>query len=436
MTSLIERLHSPGTPEYESATRIWNGAVTSRPSAAVRARNTADVGAAIRHARASDIPVAVRGGGHDWAGRSLIDGGLVIDMSLMNEVTVTSEVAVVSGGATVGDVVAAAEPRGLLPATGMLGDVGMVGLTLAGGYGPLNGLAGLALDNVLAARAVLADGSAVVVDARHEPDLFWALRGGGGNFGVVTEMSIRLHHISSVTAGVIMFPWADAATVIRGYDALVPALPDELTVQIGMLAAPHGDSVVYLAPVWSGEGDPSAWIERLGALGRPLMTEIAAMPHSAMLRLLNPFVEWGRHHEMRTRTLRVFNPGAVDALVRAGLTRTSPFSAIATHHFHGAAARVGLQDTAFGIREPHFLVEILAAWSPDDDPTPHRAWAESVYQDLAPHALEGGYPNLIGPGQADQARGAYGPNASRLAEVKSRYDPDRVFNATTLPGTP
>ncbi len=432
---MAQRIHYPGTAAYENATRLWNGAVTARPAMAVQPTTTAEVQAAIRYARIDDIGVAVRGGGHDWAGRSMVDGGLGIDVSLMRQVSIDSalRVARLRGGATAADVVAATEPHCLLPATGMFGDVGMVGLTLGGGYGPLNGIAGLALDNVESFQVVLADGRAIMVDAQREPDLFWALRGGGGNFGVVTEMSVRLYRVPSVTAGVVMFGWSEAATVMRGYNELVPFLPDELTVQIGMLAAPNGDSVVFIAPVWAGEGDPTVWMHRLSRLGRPLVTQIATMPPSAMLRLLKPFVVWGRHHEMRTRTLAVFTPGAIDALVEAGLTRTSPFSGISVHHFHGAATRVGLQDTAFGIREPHFVVEVLAAWTPDEDHTPHLAWAESVYGNLAPHALPGGYPNLIGPRQAAQARNAYGPNAARLIEIKKHYDPDRVFHATTLP---
>jgi Berberine and berberine like len=157
------------------------------------------------------------------------------------------------------------------------------------------------------------------------------------------------------------------------------------------------------------------------------------MPYIKMLTLLNPYIRWGRHDEMRTRTLRSFNAGAIDALVGAGDTRASAYSGIAIHHCHGAATHVPIEQTAFGIREQHFVVEVLAAWEPGDDARPHQAWAQQVYTDLAPHAIDGGYPNLIGPQQAEQARKAYGPNASRLAQLKSRYDPDNVFTATTLP---
>jgi FAD/FMN-containing dehydrogenase len=309
----------------------------------------------------------------------------------------------------------------------------MVGLTLAGGYGPLTGVAGLALDNLVGAEVVLPDGRVVTTDAEHEPGLFWALRGGGGNFGVVTEMRVRLHPIEAVFAGVIMYPWHQAEHVFRGYDELVSTMPDELTVQIGILGGPDGQSVVYLAPVWSGAADPSDWLARLAGLGTPMLEQVEAMPYSGLLKLLDPYVEWGRHCEMRTRTLLVLSPGAIGALVRAGDARSSAYSGIAVHHFHGAATRVPLAETAFGIRKPHFVVEILAAWDPADNPAFHKKWADSVYDDLAPHAVEGGYPNLIGPFHASQARKAYGPNAHRLVALKRHYDPDNVFNATTLP---
>ncbi len=431
-----ERVHGPGSPGYEAATRLWNGAVTHRPAIAVQPTSHADVQTAVRFARERDIPISVRGGGHDWAGRCLVDDGLVVDMSLMRRVIVdkTTAVATVAGGATAADVIAATEPHGLAAATGMVGQVGMVGLTVGGGYGPLNGIAGLAIDNLIGAELVLADGSAVAVDARTHSDLLWALRGGGGNFGVVTAMHIRLHPVSSVTAGVILFPWHQAAHVMRGYAALVPGLPDEFTVQIGIVSGPDGKPVVYLSPSWSGKPTSGpAWIDKLLHLGTPILVQVADMPYSGQLHLLDSFIEGERHCEMRTRTMRSISDGAIDALVRAGDTRTSGLSGIVVHHFHGASTRVPRTRTPFGIREPHHMVELMAAWNPAEDGTAHRRWVQTVYEELEPHAIAGGYPSMIGPGQAAQADAAYGPNASRLSALKRRWDPDNVFSATTLP---
>jgi FAD/FMN-containing dehydrogenase len=389
----------------------------------------------LSYARGHDLAISVRGGGHDWAGRALVDGGVVLDMSLLRQVSVdtVAGVATFGGGARAAEVVAATEPHALLPATGSHGQVGMVGLTLGGGYGPLTGVAGLALDNMLGAQLVLPDGDLAVVDACREPDLFWALRGGGGNFGVVTSLRVALHRIPRVVAGILVFPWPQARQVMTGYAELLPTLPEELTVQIGVLAGPDGHSVVYLSPTWAGAGDPSRWIGRLAALGQPVLHRVAPMPYSTMLRLLDPYIVWGRHHEMRTRTLPALTPAAIEALIWAGDTRTSAFSGVAIHHFHGAATRIPLEDTAFGIRRPHAMVEILAAWDPAEDPTPHRHWAHALHTELAADALDGGYPNMIGPDQAEQAQLAYGPNTARLLRIKNDYDPATLFTATPLP---
>lgn len=430
------RVHRPGSPAFDAATRLWNGAVTRHPAAVVRPTSRSEVQAALRYAADSGLPVSVRGGGHDWAGRALNTGGLVIDMSLMRrvDVDVALRTAFVSGGSTAADVVAATEAFGLVPATGTYGGVGIVGLTLGGGYGPLSGIAGLALDNVTAFEVVLHDGAATTADERHEPDLFWALRGGGGNFGVITGMRLRLHAVDPVVAGFIGFPWHQAEQILHRYDLLRPTMPDELTVQIGVLSGPDGQPVVFLAPTWSGStANGVGWIERLKELGTPVVADAGAMSYSTMLGQFDPHVISGRHYEIRTRTLQSIGDGAIEALLRAGDSRASAFSGIAIHHFHGAATRVPLGETAFGIRSEHLVVEIVAAWDPADDAARQRYWADTVYSELGPHSLKGGYPNLIGPEQAAQADSAYGPNAGRLLAAKRRYDPNNVFSATPLP---
>jgi FAD/FMN-containing dehydrogenase len=433
-----DRVHQPGSQRYAEATKLWNGAISYRPDVAVQPTSHEEVQSIVRYAYDNNLPLAVHGGGHDWAGRSLAHNGLVIDMSLMRGVTVdaTSQTASLGGGARAADVAAAAQLAGLAPATGAIGDVGMVGLTLAGGYGWLNGTAGLALDNLLELTIVLADGSAVTANPDREPDLFWALRGGGGNFGVVTEMRIKLHPLTLCTAGVIGFDWSEAGQVLRKFNELVPTMPDELTVPLSAATGPQGGLALYLWPAWSGAVDASTdWMARLGSLGQPVLTHVAPMPYTAVLELLAPYIVWGRHYEMRTRNIPAFTAGAIEALLRAGDTRTTDYSGFSIHHFHGAATRVPVEQTAFGVREPHFLVEILAGWDPDDDPIPHRTWAETLYDDLGGHALGGGYPNLIGPEQSAQADTAYGPNAGRLRTLKHRFDPTNAFSATPLPAT-
>ena len=244
-----------GDNDYVQTRQIWNGAVHHQPGLFAVCETSADVQAAVRSAREQGLPLSVRGGGHDWAGRALRHNGLVIDLSQMRRVDVDAEtsVATIQGGATANDVISASEPHGLVAATGGWGTVGMVGLTTGGGYGPLTSRYGLALDNLLGAEVVLAGGRLVDCDARENPDLFWALRGGGGNFGVVTSMRVRLHPIRQVLGGTMLFPWSQAESVLGGYAELIANAPDELSVLGGVVSAPDGSPMVLLAPMWSGE---------------------------------------------------------------------------------------------------------------------------------------------------------------------------------------
>ena len=352
---------------YDEARRIWNDAVDHRPALIVRAQTPTEVQSAIRAARSNQLPLSVRGGGHDWAGRALRHGGLVIDLSTMRRVTVDprERIATVEGGATADDVIAAAAPHELAAATGTVRSVGMAGLTLGGGYGPLMGRFGLALDNLLGAEVVLADGRLVTTDATHEPELYWALRGGGGNFGVVTSMRIRLHPIHQVLAGFVMYPWSQAADVWERLNTVLATAPDELTVQSGALTGPDGNPTLFLAPAWSGDLAPGEKaVDELQRLGTPLSSQVAPMAYTDVLGLSDAWVTTGRHFAIRTRTVADFAPDVVSALVGAGSTVTSPLSGIVIHHFHGAAARVPGDATAFGIRRDHLMVEIVAAWEP------------------------------------------------------------------------
>jgi FAD binding domain len=422
---------------YEQARRIWNGAVTHRPALIVRPKTTAEVQTAVLAARRHELPMSVRGGGHDWAGRALRDGGLVIDMSLLRRVVVDQEsrTAIALGGATAGDLIAAAAPHRLAAAVGTTGEVGLAGLTLGGGYGPLNGRFGLALDNLLSAEVVLADGQRVTTDCTHEPELFWALRGGGGNFGVVTSLSVRLHPVDDVLAGLILYPWSQAAQVWRGLDAVLTGAPDEFTVQSGMLHSPDGDPMLFLSPVWVGDHAPGQEaIDSLLRLGTPLISQVAPMTYADMLGMFDAHVVNGRHYAVRTRSVASYTPDVIAALTESGMAPTSALSVLAVHHFHGASTRVASGATAFSNRRNHFLIEIVAAWEPQDtDGARHRAWADSLSSALAPHALPGGYPNLLGPDDHEQTAHAYGENATRLLAAKNRFDPDGIFTGICLP---
>jgi FAD/FMN-containing dehydrogenase len=439
-TTVRGRVVSWGDDDYARTRQIWNRAVESQPALLVMCETSADVQAAVRSARRHAIPLSVRGGGHDWAGRALCPNGLVIDLSRMRQVIVDphSRIAIISGGAQVKDVAAAAAAHGLVAALGNCGEVGMAGLTVGGGYGPLNGRHGLAADNLLGAEVVLADGRCVTTSPDEEPDLFWAIRGGGGNFGVVTSMLVQLHEVRHMLAGLIVYPLSEAETVLSRYAAFAAKMPDELGVPFMMTSGPDGQPAITLVALWNGDkmqGERA--MDQLQALGKPQLTQVGPTTYAEILAPIDvQLAEAARcHWEIRTRSLPALMPGAIDAIIRAVARKTSPHSAVAFHHFHGAATRIPAEAIAFGLRQEHFMVEIIAAWEPDgSDDTAHRRWAHDLWQSLAPFALPGGYANLLGPNDRDQAAAAYGGNAARLRALKRRFDPGGVFaSAISLP---
>src|SRR5262249_22510470 len=243
----------PGDERYDKGTRVWNGAVRHRPKLIAFSKQPEDVQAAVRAARHHGLKLSVRGGGHDWAGRALRDDGLLIDLPGMRDVTIDPRagVATVAGGALAKDVAAAAGAHGLVAALGNCGTVGMAGLTLGGGYGPLSGTCGLAADNLLGAQIVMADGRRGTTGPDVEPDLHWALRGGGGNFGVVTSLRVRLHPARHMLAGTIIYNWNEASSVLRRYAAFAATAPDELGMSVGVMTGPNGDPIVMVAPLWN-----------------------------------------------------------------------------------------------------------------------------------------------------------------------------------------
>jgi FAD/FMN-containing dehydrogenase len=334
------------------------------------------------------------------------------------------------------DVAAAAGAHGLVAALGNCGTVGMAGLTLGGGYGPLNGQYGLAADNLLGAEVVLADGRRVTTDPDEEPELFWAIRGGGGNFGIVTSLRVQLHEKRHMLAGSIVYPWREVEVVLRRYAGFGATMPDELGVPVSMASGPDGQPAITLLPLWNGDkvqGERA--MDNLQALGKPLLAQLGPMTYTEMLA---PFDAWvaeadGWHWEMRTRSLPALTHGAIDAVITAVASKTSPRSAVIWHHFHGAATRIPAEAIAFGLRQEHFMVEIIAGWEPDaSNGAEHRQWAQDLWESLAPFALPGGYANQLRPHDREQARDAYGSNGARLRSLKRRFDPDGVF-ASAIP---
>ena len=432
------RVSRPTDERYTAATAIWAKPVGRRPRAVVHCRTPQDVQSAVRAARHCDLPLSVRGGGHDWAGRALCDG-LVIDLRGMNGVVVDPDhrSARISGGARAADVIAATDPLRVAAVAGSVGAVGMTGFTLGGGYGALIGRFGLALDNLLTAEVVLADGRVVVATHDDEAELFWALRGGGGNFGVVTGMRHRLHELPGVRSGMLVYPFSEAKAVLERAADIAASTPEDLTVQFGFVAGPDGAPVVLVVPTWCGRPERGeAGVAPFLKLGTLLAGAVNATSYGATLSAFDAYIVNGQRTSMETCWLPVFDSGSIELCIQAMATAPSPGCAIFTHEFKGAASCVPAEATAFGLRRDHVLVEILAAFADRADKLEeqrHREWARSTRQAFDAMALPGGYPNLLA-GDDARASKSYGRNAERLIKAKRHYDPDNVFrSAIPLP---
>jgi FAD/FMN-containing dehydrogenase len=425
----------PSDAGYNGARRIWNGAVQTRPAAILEPRNARAVGSCLDFANREALGVTVKAGGYDWAGRCVREGALVIDMSAMAavKVDVAAGVAHAGGGAIGATAMEAATAAGYAIAAGTIGSVGIAGLTLGGGYGPLMPRFGLAVDNLSGVEVVLANGRVIHANAESEPDLFWAIRGGGGNFGVVTALDLKLLPVQQVIAGKALYPWRIAKDVLQVFSERLSAAPDGLAATLALIVAPNGAPAVAIAPCWSGEqNEGSAIISALTGGGHPIAMTIEAVPLPSLFSLFEANAVPGRHYVQQTRWLPELNEGAITALLAAAEARTSPLSAIVIQSFHGAPTRVPVESTAFPVRQSHFLVGFVAAWEEKDNESmdAHRRWAVIASEALAPYALPGGYANLLGPDDQHQIQAGFAAKAERLKAAKQRFDPNRVFSAT------
>jgi FAD/FMN-containing dehydrogenase len=429
------RVSLPGEDGYAAATAIWAKPVGPMPRAVVHCRTTEDVRLAIRAARDCGLLLSVRGGGHGWTGRALC-AGIVIDLSGMNGVSVDADhrSAIIPGGARAADVAAVTDPLHVAAVTGTCSTVGMAGLTLGGGYGPLIGRFGLALDNLLAAQVVLADGRIVVASRDNDEELFWALRGGGGNFGVVTAMRYRLHRLPSVRTGLLVYPFSEAKAVLRRCADIAASSPEDLTVEVGCVGGLDGKPVVMVHPTWCGPpADSEARMAPFLKLGTLLAGNLEAMSYGTSLTLYDPYIVNGQRVFMDTCWLPAFDSAAIAAFIEAMPAAVSPGCAIFTHEFKGAASRVPVEGTAFGLRCDHVVVEILATFvdrsDKEEEEQRHHQWARATRQAFDPMALPGGYPNFLAGDDPDRVAQSYGPNAGRLIAAKRHYDPDNIFNS-------
>jgi FAD/FMN-containing dehydrogenase len=426
----------PGDPDYDGARRIWNGTADRRPAAVVRCASERDVAAAIAVARAQDLPLAVRGGGHSLPGLSTCDDGIVADLSPLCGVEVDPQagIARVGGGALLGQLDRATQRFGLAVTAGQVSHTGIGGLALGGGTGWLMRKHGLTIDSMVAAHVVTADGEHVRASEEEHPDLFWALRGGGGNFGVVTRFEFRLHRVGPmICGGMLVFPLARAEEVLAANQAVMAGAPDELTTFEVLITAPpeppfppelQGEPVVSIGVAHlGGESAAARDLAPLRALG-PALDAVGPLPYLALQSMIDDSVPHGRRYYVRGQWLHGLDDGAIGAVVDAHAAATSPFGQIVMCRMGGAVARVPSDATAFARRDAGHLALLVGAWEDADDER-HIGWVRSLSDALEPSCSGGGYVNELGdrPARAGYTDAAW----ERLVAVKDRWDPSNVF---------
>jgi FAD/FMN-containing dehydrogenase len=424
----------PGDAEYDAARAVHNGLIDRKPALIVRCRTTNDVVAALAFARTAGLEVSIRGGGHNVAGRAVTDGGVMIDLAEMKEIAVDADraIATAGGGVIWGELNEAAAAHGLAVTGGAVSGTGIAGYTLGGGLGWLMAKYGLAVDNLLAVELVTAEGDILHVDATSHVDLFWALRGGGGNFGVATSFTYKLHPVRTVVGGLIAHPIDAAPGLLRFYRDALAGASDDLTVFAGLVHAPDGSGAKLSALVVFHTGDPATAereLEPFKTWGSPLVVDVGSIPYPVMNTLLDDGFPPGSLNYWLSSFTRGLPDELIDIAVERFATVPSTMTSILFEHFHGAVTRVGATETAVPHRDQGWNLLIPSVWLDAVDNEANIAWNRDTFAAMRRHFGTGRWLNYLGDDQAEDAiQAAYGPNYERLREVKRRYDPDNVFH--------
>src|SRR3954452_19183202 len=431
----------PTDDGYDEARALWNGSHDKRPALIVRCSGAADVAQAVDFARSQSLPIAVRGGGHSIAGFSGVDDGVVIDLSEMRAVSVdpVHRRAQVQGGATWADVDHETQAYGLAVTGGLVSSTGVGGFTLGGGVGWLLRRYGLASDHLVSADVVTADGCFVHASADEHPDLFWALRGGGGNFGIVTDFEFDLHQVGpTVLAGLLFFPAESARQVITRWRELPRSMPDELPSLVNLTTAPpvpflpepvHGKPIVVVAAMYSGPLETAeAAVAPLRTLAEPIVDMVGPVPYAAMQQALDPLWGAGAQNYFTSELLEQLPDAAVDTLLTQWMSKPSPESELHIQHAGGAVGRVDPAATAYSHRSAAYVVNIIAKATETPDFTVHTDWARTTRSAVSRYGTDATYVNFTGEASSEQVRAAYPPATfARLVDVKRRYDPTNMF---------
>lgn len=430
----------PSDDGYESARKIWNATIDKHPALIVRCTTTSDVVHAVNFARDNGLLLAVRGGGHNIAGNAMCDDGIVIDLSQMKAARVDpgARRVTIEGGATLADLDAATQAHGLATPVGINSTTGVAGLTLGGGFGWLSRKYGMTIDNLESAEVVTAAGEVVRASATEHPDLFWALRGGSGNFGVVTRFEFRLHPVGpDVLSGLIVYPISAAKSVLRQYREFAAKAPDDLSVWAVLRKAPplpflpaeaHGTGMIALALLYAG--DPKvgeSLIEPLRKFGTPIGEHIGVQPYAAWQQAFDPLLAPGARNYWKSHNFSTLKDGLFDAVIEYIEKLPSPQCEIFFGAIGGATTRPAPASAAYAHRDAQFVMNVHGRWEDPADDKRCVGWARDFFNASAPFASGGVYVNFLTADEGDRVRTAYGPNYDRLAQVKRKYDPTNLF---------
>jgi hypothetical protein len=415
---------------YDTARAVFNAMVDRRPALIVRCVGVSDVMRGVEFARSHDVPLSIRGGGHSVAGKAVYDGGLMLDLSPMKGIRVdpAQRTAEAQAGLTLGEFDHETQAFGLATTLGVVSVTGIAGLTLGGGLGWLNGLHGLACDNLLSADVVTADGRLLTASEEENEDLFWAIRGGGGNFGVVTSFRYRLHPVGTVLGGGLSYPLSKAHEVLRFYHEFASGCPDELSTTASMGVAPDGSGVVGVSVCYCGPAEEGERVLRpLREFGSPLADNIQPMAYTTLQSAPDAGFPPGRRHYWKSSYLKDLSDDAIEVMIRFVSEIPSPTTGVGLQQMHGAASRVDPTATAFPHRDEHYDFLILSQWADPAESERNVEWTRAFFDAMQPFFEEGVYVNNLGDEGEDRVQAAYGVNYGRLSTLKEEYDPTNLF---------
>lgn len=429
--ALLGRILCPGDDGYDQARRTWNASVDKRPAVIVRCQGASDVTDALNFARDNELEIAVRSGGHNVAGNAVCDGGMVIDLSAMKAIHVEPRRRTLraEAGCTWGELDHATQAFGMATPGGVVSTTGIAGLTLGGGVGWLVRRRGLTCDNVLSIDLLTADGRMLTASADQNEELFWGLRGGGGNFGIATSFEYTLHDQGPVLGGMLVHPRSRAPELLRFYRSFMAEAPWELTAYAALVASPGGDPLVALILCYSGDDldEGEALLRPLREFGPPLEDNVARMPYVEMQCLLNPAFPSGNHHYWKSSFLRELTDGAIDALVD-GASGASPLTAVVLEYYGGRASLPDTDATAFPHRRARYDLGILAQWTDPAESRRQIEWTRGLWNAMQRFASGDVHFNFLNDDGEAGIRSAFGANYQRLVALKRKYDPNNLFH--------